>query len=135
MGYDGTAAQTAAFIAALIIWYWCILHRIHPLVKLLSYLQVAMPLWHVINGEQHASDGAWGGVDSYEVTLAYCSVMYCIVLWYARVNRWWLYVVVAAALIGILYTTNGWHGIAVAEVSFGIVAWLVLIKLSFSVRG
>ena len=134
MGYEGTVEQTVAFIVALIVWYCCILHEIHPLIKICSYLQVAMPLWHVINGEQHASDGAWGGIDSYEVTLAYCSVMYCVVLWYARARKWLLHIVAAVATGGGLYAAEGWDGIAFTEVVYGLISWVRLIVLSFETR-
>ena len=127
MGYEGSVGLTIAFVVVLIVWYQCILHPdIHPLIKLLSYLQVAMPLWHVINGEQHWSDGALGGVDSYEVTLTYCSVMYCVVLWYTGQDCWYIYIAMALVIGGGLYAKEGWHGIAIAEVVCGLVAWVLL---------
>ena len=129
MGYDGSLEQTIAFGIALLAWLY-FTHIIWAddlsalVYILLFFLAVAMPLWHSINGEQHFSDNAWNGVDSYEVTLVFCIVSWYYGLWVTKHdirNCWaWLTWTLLPVTVGyVLFERNGWRGIAITEALAG----------------
>jgi len=125
MGTDGTPGQYASFGALLLVW-WCVsAARIDPITATLFYLTVAMPLWHIINGEQHYSENGW---DSYEVTLVYCCVLFYAGLHRTEAKHRIVHVCVAGALVGGMYEWHRWPGIAVAEVVCGIYIWWRLLQ-------
>jgi len=120
MGWDGNETQTVLFVIALLIWL-----RVYKgglIVGSFYYIGVASPLWHVLNGEQRYSDGAWGGLDSYEVMLVLCLLNFVAGLWQTKTLA--IEPVLAAGVLGgILAAAYGWPGVAVAEVVCGLDIW------------
>jgi hypothetical protein len=120
MGWDGNTAQTVLFVIALLVWL-----RVYKggwITGFFYYIGVASPLWHVVNGEQMYADGAWGGLDSYEVMLALCVLNYGVGLW--QTNTLTKEPVLAAGMLGgIFAAVYGWPGVAVAEVVCGLDIW------------
>lgn len=130
MGYDGSLGQTVAFVFALFAWLyythilWNDQKRPVRLALPVFFLAVAMPLWHSINGEQHFSDNAWNGVDSYEVTLVFCIVSWYYGLWVTEYDISYFWELLTCTLLPVtvgyvLFEVDGWRGIAITEVIAG----------------